>query len=123
MPRKTVYAGDLRHYGAIQEQVDGSQDPLSGATPTTWATVNDERGNWSAVPMQKMPLSAREFEAAAAIQAEQSTRFVLRWMPGVTAKMRILLDGVAYNIRGVMEDLESGREYMTLSCTTGVNVG
>lgn len=123
MPRKTVYAGDLRHYGAIQEQVDGSQDPLSGAIPTTWATVNDARGNWSAVPMQKMPLSAREFEAAAAIQAEQSTRFVLRWMPGVTAKMRILLDGVAYNIRGVMEDLESGREYMTLSCTAGVNVG
>lgn len=123
MSRKTLYAGDLRHYGAIQEPVAQTQDAQTGAIPEVWQTINDERGNWSSIPMQKMPLSAREFEAAAAIQAEQSTRFVLRWMPGITPKMRILLDGVAYNIRGVMEDLESGREYVTLSCTQGVNVG
>lgn len=115
--RKLLNAGDLRHRVAIQERVEGQQDTDSGAIPWTWETVH------SNVPAQKLPLSAREFEAAAAIQAEQSVRFVLRWMPGIIPKMRLLMDGIAYNINGVLEDQDTGRDYMTLSCSAGVNAG
>lgn len=115
--RKLLNAGDLRHRVAIQQRIEGEQDPDSGAIPWTWETL------YANVPAQKLPLSAREFEAAAAIQAEQSVRFVLRWMPAVVPKMRLLLDGIAYNINGVIEDQDSGRDYMTLSCSAGVNAG
>lgn len=119
--RKLVNAGELRHYVAIQEKLE-TQD-ANGILTWTWQTVNDERGDWSAIPMAKLPVSAREFEAAAAVQGEQATRFVMRWMPGVNSKMRVLHDDKAYDIRGVMEDQDSGSEYITLSCTQGVNDG
>lgn len=122
MPRKMLNAGDLRHRIAIQERIE-TQDAVTGAVSWEWQTVNDERGDWSSIPAQIMPLSAREFEAAAAIQAETSTRFVIRWVNGVIPKMRLLAQGVAYDIRGVLPDLESGREYLTLSCVAGVNDG
>lgn len=121
--RKLLNPGDLRHRVAIQEQVAGAQDADTGAVPYTWQTVNDERGNWSSLPAQKLPLSAREFEAAAATQAETSTRFVMRWRSGVVPKMRLVCLGIAYNINGVIEDQDSGRDYMTLSCSAGVNSG
>lgn len=122
MPRKLLNAGDLRHRVAIQERIE-TQDGTTGAMSYTWQTVNDARGNWSSVPAHKMPLSAREFEAAAATQDQTSTRWVMRWMPGVTAKMRLLSEGIAYDINGVMEDQSTSRDYQTLSCASGVNAG
>lgn len=122
MTKKLIDPGALRHRVAIQERIE-TQDETTGAMSWTWQTVNDERGNWTSVSCQKLPLSAREFEAAAAIQAQVSTRFVIRWMSGVKPKMRLLLDEMAYDINGVMEDQDSGREYLTLSCSAGVNAG
>lgn len=122
MPRKMLNAGDLRHRISIQERIE-TQDAVTGAISWEWQTVNDERGNWSSIPAHLMALSAREFEAAAAIQAETSTRFVIRWMEGVIPKMRLNVQGFIYDIKGVLPDLESGREYLTLSCTAGVNDG
>lgn len=119
---KLLNPGVMRHRGTIQERLE-SQDATTGAITYTWQTVNDDRGNWSSVPAHKMPISAREFEAAAATQDQVSTRWVLRWMPGVLPKMRWLSEGVAYDINGIMEDLNTGRDYMTLSCTAGVNAG
>lgn len=112
----------MRYRVAIQERIE-TQDETTGAISWTWQTVNDERGNWSSVPAQKMPLSAREFEAAAATQDQVSTRWVLRWMPGVTAKMRLVCEEIAYDINAPLEDLNTGRDYMTLSCSAGVNAG
>lgn len=120
--RKLLNAGDLRHYVTIQERIE-TQNSTTGALGWTWQTINDQRGNWSVVPAQKLPVSAREFEAAAAVQGQSSVRFVMRWMSGVIPKMRLVLDGIAYDINGVMEDQDSGRDYMTLSCSTGVNAG
>ena len=122
MSRKLLNAGDMRHRVTIQERIE-SQDSTTGAISYVWQTINDERGNWSAVPAQKMPLSAREFDAAAATQDQVSTRWVLRWMPGIVAKMRLVCEGVAYDINAPLEDLNTGREYITLSCTAGVNAG
>lgn len=120
--KKLLNPGDLRHRVAIRERIE-TQNPTTGAISWTWQTVNDHRGNWGSLPAQKLPLSAREFEAAAATQSETSTRFVMRWRAGVIPKMQLVHLGIPYNINGVIEDQDSGREYMTLSTTAGVNDG
>lgn len=120
--KRLVNSGDLRHRVAIQEPIE-TQDSITGSISRTFQTVNDERGYWGSLPAAKMPLSAREFEAAAAIQAQTSTRFVVRWLPGIVPKMRLICEGRIYNINGAMEDQDTGRDYITLSCTEGVNDG
>jgi len=119
---KLLDEGTLRHRIAIQERVD-MQDGETGDVSHVWVTVNDSRGNWSAVAAAIMAASAREFEAAAAVQAETSTRFVIRWRAGVLPTMRLVHKGRPYNIRGVLPDADSGLEYLTLTCTDGVNDG
>lgn len=115
--KRLVSAGDLRHRVDIQQRVYGEQDSGTGNVPFTWETV------WSGIPAQKLPVSAREFEAAAAIQAQVSTRFVIRFIEGIFPKMRLVCNEVPYDINGIMEDQHTGRNYLTLSCTAGVNDG
>lgn len=120
---KLLNAGDLRHRVAIQERVE-VQDPDTGDITHGWATINDGRGNWSSLPAQKAPVSAREFEAAAAAQGQITTRWVLRFVAGVDAKMRLLHNGTPYNLNGPpLEDAESGLAFMTLTTTAGTDAG
>jgi len=93
-----------------------SQDPVSGEVITSWVDVNKV---WAAVE----PLSAREFIAAAAGQSAVTSRLVIRYRPGITSAMRIIHSGKVYNIQGVLADMESGRDYLTLPCSEGVNDG
>jgi hypothetical protein len=37
--------------------------------------------------------------------------------------MRVNHNGTIYNIHGVLPDKKSGREYLTLACSTGANDG
>ena len=79
----------------IQEPVvskDGyGEDVVTGWTPvaTVWAQV--------------IPVSGREYFDAAAIRAEKTTRFRIRWRSGVTEAMRIVYDGRSYDILGIVE--------------------
>lgn len=122
MNRKLVNAGDLRHRIAIQERVE-EQDSETGDISFVWVTVNDVRGNWSSLPAAKMQVSAKEFEAAAAMQVRKLTRFLIRYLAGIDSKMRVLCNGEAYDIHGVIEDADIGRAYITLSCFVGINAG
>lgn len=110
-----IASGKLRHKVALQKQVR-TQDPETGAMVTTWQTVANV---WASVE----PLSAREFIAAQAAQSAVSARIVIRHRPDVDATMRILHRGRIYNIEGVLADPRSGREYLTLPCSEGVNDG
>lgn len=121
MPRKLISAGDLRFRVAIQARVE-DQDS-DGNIVWAWVNVNDERGNWSCLPAARYPVSAREFEAAAATQAEQITRFVVRFGPAIQPAMRLVCQGTAHDILGVMPDAAFGRDYLTLVCRAGVNDG
>jgi SPP1 family predicted phage head-tail adaptor len=108
-------AGKLRHHVTLQ-RAEYSQDPESGEVLASWVDVDKV---WAAVE----PLSAREFIAAAAGQSEVAARIVIRYRPGVTSAMRMLHRGKVYNIQGVLADMESGRDYLTLPCSEGVNDG
>ncbi|APC45957.1 hypothetical protein QHH_45 [Halomonas phage QHHSV-1] len=108
-------AGQLRHRVTIQ-QPGQTQDPNTGEMITGWQDVATV---WASVE----PLSAREFIAAQAGQSEISARIKIRYREGIDATMRVQHRGRNYNIEGVLPDPESGRHYLTLPVSEGVNDG
>lgn len=110
-----MQAGKLRHRVTIQGPVM-VQNSETGAVNKTWLDV-------ATVWAEVSPLSAREFIAAQASQGEITTRITIRFRTGITRKHRILFRGGIYNIEGVLPDPVSGREYLTLPCSEGLNDG
>lgn len=111
-------AGILRHRITFQHPAK-VQDPASGEMVDGWIDAPGAIG----VPAAIEPLSAREFIAAQASQSEVTARITIRYRPGISAAMRILHGDQIYNIHGVLPDPRSGREYLTLPVSTGVNEG
>ncbi|EOC0865665.1 phage head closure protein [Cronobacter malonaticus] len=110
-----MQAGKLNKRILLQKPVK-TQNPTSGAIESGWADVVQV---WANVT----DLSARDFVAAKAGQNEVTTRITIRWRDDVTDKHRILYRGRIYDIQGVLEDDKTGREYLTLPCSRGVNDG
>lgn len=107
--------GKLRHAITFQER-KAYQDSF-GAMVDRWQDV------WINVPASVEPLSAREFIASGQMQSAITARITIRYRPGIHAAMRILFRGQVYNIAGVLPDLNSGLEYLTLPVSVGVNDG
>ncbi|WP_342594527.1 phage head closure protein [Salinicola lusitanus] len=110
-----MQAGKLRHRIELQQKGTG-RNPDTGGVIDEWQPVKTV---WASIE----PLSAREFIAAGAPQASVTTRITIRYRDGVTAQMRAVSRGKIYNIEGVLPDAKSGREYLTLPCSEGVNDG
>lgn len=108
-------AGKLRHRVQLQQQTE-TRDPNTGAVEIGWADVAQV---WAAIE----PLSAREFIQSSSEQNKVVARITIRYRADVRPSMRVLHNGTAYNITGVLADVDSGLEYMTLPCSTGVNDG
>ena len=49
------------------------------------------------------PLSGKEFWEAAAINRENEVRFTIRYRKGISAEMRIRLDGTVYDITSILD--------------------
>lgn len=110
-----MQAGKLRHRVALQQPVK-TQNPETGSVTNGWEKVAEL---WAEV----VPSSAREFVAAMAVQSQITTRITIRYRDGISGKNRIVYRGKIYNIEGVLPDPVSGREYLTLPCSEGVNDG
>ena len=110
-------AGRLRHRVMLQSP-SYMQDPVTGDNALTWIDRGEVR---AAIE----PLSAREFIAAQATQSEVSANLIIRRRSEIDATWRAvhIVRGTIYNIHGVQSDKESGLEYQTLPCSTGVNDG
>lgn len=106
-------AGRLRHLVTIEDQTTTID---SSGQNTDWTYVARA---WAAIE----PVSGREFIAAQAENSAVTTRILIRFRDDVRASMRIRHGGKVYNIRGVLPDKESGREYLTLMCEQGANEG
>lgn len=113
----SIPAGNLRHRITIQKKTVTDRHPATGTEITEWVPL------WESVPAEVVPLSVREFVAAQAVQSKLSARIRIRWRAGIDASMRILHDGRIFNIEGVLPDPDSGRSYLTLACSEGVNSG
>lgn len=107
-------AGKLRHRVALEQFVEVVDS--YGQRDRHWEHVADL---WAAIE----PLSAKEFIAAQQLQSQVTTRITIRYRSVVTAGMRIVHRDTVYNIVGVLSDKDSGIEYLTLPCSSGVNAG
>lgn len=112
-----LLAGTLRDRVTIEGPTQ-TQDPVTGDITTSW-------GSFAAgIPANIQPLSAREFIAAGAIQGDMQAKIIIRWQAGITDSMRVVDDalGTIYNIRGVLADNRTGREWITLIVGQGLSV-
>src|SRR5262245_32357387 len=116
MSTKHLAAGRLRHVVSLQQLVTTLDD--AGAVSETWQEV-------AKVFAAIEPLSVREFIAAASLQSKASVRITIRHRDDIRADWRIVnaRNGIVYNPQGVLTDVDSNREYLTLPCSQGVNDG
>ena len=84
-------AGSLRHRVTIQS-VSEVQNSI-GEAIETWSTFAEA---WARID----PLSGREILAANQLDEPVSAKLRMRYLLGVTGKMRVVYDGKTYNIRG-----------------------
>lgn len=113
---KPLESGRLRHRIDIQQKVQ-TQDPYSGALIVTWADFA------ASIAAAINPVSAKELMAGQQTHSQLTTRFVIRYRPGVDSNMRVLHNGTVYEIDGVIPDPDSGLEWITLACSSGVSDG
>lgn len=109
-------SGGLRHRVDIQVHED-TQDSNTGEMVVGWTTV------YESVPAKIEPLSVREYLQSQADQSEVTTRITIRYRAGITAAMRLLHGSTIYNPAGILADVKSGQEYLTIPCSVGVNQG
>ena len=107
-------AGKLRHRLQIQTPVE-SQNQATGDSEITWTAIGVV---WADIS----PISAREFVASETEVSKVTTRITIRYTQDVKPKMRLYHQAkdIYYNVEGVLSDKESGLEYLTLPCSTGL---
>lgn len=94
-------SGKLRHEITIQA-LTSMQDSYGGQTES-WSTFATVRASVE-------PLQGREYFASQQVQAEVTTRFRIRYLSGVTPKMRVLYDGRTFNVASVINPNERNHE-------------
>lgn len=106
-----MQAGKLRHVLTVEQQQE-SQDPETGAIRVVWVPVLER------IRAEVLPDRASEFFAARQVQSTTNAMIRIRWLPGITAKMRIkhhLRDGPdplveLWDIQGVVPFQDRFRE-------------
>lgn len=111
-----IAAGLLRHRVTLQRKVATSQNPQTGAPVYEWLDI-------ATVWAEVAPLSAREFVASQAMPSQVTTRMTIRYRDDVDSQCRAIHRGKVFDIHGVLPDVVSGIEYLTLPCSQGANDG
>jgi SPP1 family predicted phage head-tail adaptor len=109
-----VRAGRLRHLVTIQTRGE-TRNPDGGSVPA-WADFA------VGVPAEFQSVSGREYLSAGALQAEVTAKITIRYLSGVLPSMRVVFDGLNYNIAAVLPD-PTARRHMTLMVSEGLNDG
>lgn len=106
-PSTTLRAGALRHRIAIDQQIN-AQDATTGEIVTSWAEIAAN------VPAAIEPLSGREYIAAARTGSVISARITIRFRPNLNAAMRIRHGLIVYEVKAILPDPKSGKEWLTV---------
>ena len=96
--------GELRHRITFQRLVT-SINP-NGFEVQAWEDVTTV---WAAASN----LHGREFYAAAAVQAENTVEFTVRYLPNIDTSMRILFGGKQYNITAI-DNIKYKNKYLEI---------
>lgn len=110
-----MLAQKLRHRITIQQR----QQVVAPNGDRTWSWVDVHVD----VPASFTGGPGREFLAAESIRAETVGRFELRYLPGITAEMRVAWDGLVWSIKAPPIVDHTARRTMTLLVGAGVNDG
>lgn len=97
-------AGNLRNYVVIQrstETHDSNQELI-----LTWST-------FASVWAEILPLIGREYWASRQVVSEVTGKIRIRYLAGVTAKMRVIDGSKTYDIEAVI-DVENKHEELVL---------
>lgn len=101
-----MLAPRLRHRVTFQTESQ-TQQSTTGAVSVAWIDyLVDE-------PAEFVPLSGREFLQAQTTQVEVSARVTVRYREDLTPEMRIVFDGLAYQIQAILPDA-SARRWLTI---------
>lgn len=111
---------ELRHRVDVQ-QLTTEQDSDTGAAEESWLSIMPV-GTEGTMPARIEAVTGKEFVSAQAVQAQVTTRIKVRYWPGIEPRMRVVHDGLAYNIVAVLPDLTQQR-VLNLMCESGVNNG
>ena len=88
--RNRLNNGNLKYRITIQQFIS-VQDDLGQETEGDW---QDVKKVWADIKT----MQGREYLAAAANHAENTSRFIIRYTPGITNEMRLKYDGRVYDI-------------------------
>lgn len=99
--------GELNKRITIQKSTTETNE--NGFDAETWV-------KWKTVWAKVENLSIREYWAAKAIQAENTIKFTIRYLPGVLPTMRILFQDKQYNIEPP-QDVGFKHAYMEIKAT------
>lgn len=99
-----VEIGDLRHRVTLQNLT--SNVNAAGFEVEDW---EDAATVWAAATN----LHGREYFAAAAVQAENTVKFTIRYLPGIDTTMRILFRGKPYNITAI-DNIKHRNRYLEI---------
>lgn len=109
------------HLVSIQRNA-AVQNPQTGAMTDNWVDV------YTNIFAAIEPLSVRGYLQSKADQSDVSVRIEIDALPGLDSTMRIVgvcgcHVGKIYNPVGILEDMLTGQEYLTIPCSQGVNQG
>lgn len=96
--------GDLRHRIVIE--ATETEQSEHGEPVDSWCWY---AAGWAS----RQDLSGRELFAAQQVKAEITTRFVTRYIAGVTSRMRVKCDHVVYSITSAA-DTDGTQRWLTL---------
>ena len=109
-----MQSGKLRKRLIIQQR-SSTQDQYNQPL-TTWSDVATV---WGSI----QPLTGRELIAGQAVNSEISHLVEIRYMPGITAAMRISYNGRFFNITSPPINENERNRMITLMCSEGLNEG
>ena len=108
-----VEIGDLRHRITFQKLTTSVNE--NGFELETW---EDFKTVWAAVSN----LHGREYFAAAAVQAENTVKFTIRYLTGLDTTMRIVFQGKQYNITAI-DNIKYQNRYLEIKALEVVSSG
>lgn len=108
--KPNINTGSLRHRITIQRFVP-EKDELGQESESDGEWV-DHKQVWSDIKT----MQGREYFAAAAIQAESTTRFIIRYSDSITSNMRIVYKGRVFEI--VQPPINDDELYKTMTIIT-----
>ena len=108
-------SGDLNQLIQIQQR-----DPSINA-------LREQSKGWidygNPIWARAMPLRVRDRFSANQINGEIDTVFRVRWRKDITNKMRIVWNGVPYDIKGDPKNVGGKNKWLDIECTSGVRDG